>query len=103
VESQARIPTRESKMTNTSPDEIRAEVKKFWDFFSCKSETQFAEMYIPSATIFAADARRMELARLMLVRRARELFGAASSVGASTRLMAEQSMRPGIRPRSLPP
>jgi hypothetical protein len=67
---------------NTSPDEIRAEVRKFWNFFSSKSKTQFADMYLPSATVFAVDARRMELARLMLVRRERELFGPASSVAA---------------------
>jgi len=39
-------------------------------------------MYVPSATVFAADARRMEPARLMLVRRERELFGPASFVAA---------------------
>lgn len=65
---------------NISPDEIRAEVRKFWDFFSRKSKAQFAEMYLPSATVFAVDSRRMELARLMLVRRERELFGPESSV-----------------------
>ena len=67
---------------NISPDEIRAEVRKFWNFFSSKSKAQFAEMYLPSATVFAVDARRMELARLMLVRRERELFGPTSSVAA---------------------
>lgn len=69
-------------MSNTSPDEIRAEVKKFWDFFSHKSKSRFEEMYFPSATVFAADARRMEPAPLMLVRRERELFGPASLVAA---------------------
>ncbi|MFZ1917640.1 MAG: hypothetical protein WAU58_08720 [Terriglobales bacterium] len=67
---------------NISPDEVRAEVRKFWEFFSRKSKAQFAEMYLPSATVFAVDSRRMELARLMLVRRERELFGPASSVAA---------------------
>jgi ketosteroid isomerase-like protein len=69
-------------MTNISADEIRAEVKKFWDFFSRKSKSGFEQMYLPSATVFAADARRMEPARLMLVRRERELFGPASFVAA---------------------
>jgi ketosteroid isomerase-like protein len=69
-------------MSNISTDEIRAEVKKFWDFFSRKSKSQFEEMYLPSATVFAADARRIEPARLMLVRRERELFGPASLVAA---------------------
>ncbi len=65
---------------NMSPDEIRAEVRKLWDFFSQKSKAAFAEMYLPSATVFAVDSRRVDLARLMLVRRERELFGPASSV-----------------------
>jgi len=67
---------------NISSDEIRAEVRKFWDFFARKSKSQFAEMYVASATVFAIDARRPELARLMLVRRERELFGPASAVAA---------------------
>jgi ketosteroid isomerase-like protein len=69
-------------MTNISSDDVRAEVKKFWEFLSRKLKSQFAEMYLSSATVFAADARRMELARLMLVRRERELLGPASFVAA---------------------
>jgi len=69
-------------MSNISSDDVRAEVKKFWDFLSRKLKSQFAEMYLSSATVFAADARRMEPARLMLVRRERELLGPASFVAA---------------------
>ena len=69
-------------MSNISSDDVRAEVKKFWDFLSRKLKAQFAEMYLSSASVFAADARRMEPARLMLVRRERELLGPASSVAA---------------------
>jgi ketosteroid isomerase-like protein len=69
-------------MSNISSDDVRAEVKKFWDFLSRKLKSQFAEMYLSSATVFAADARRMESARLMLVRRERELLGPASFVAA---------------------
>jgi ketosteroid isomerase-like protein len=67
-------------MSNISSDDVRAEVKKFWDFLSRKLKSQFAEMYLSSASVFAADARRMEPARLMLVRRERELLGPASFV-----------------------
>ena len=70
-------------MSNISSDDVRAEVKKFWDFLSRKLKSQFAEMYLSSASVFAADARRMEPARLMLVRRERELLGPASSVSAN--------------------
>jgi ketosteroid isomerase-like protein len=71
---------RAARKMNISPDEIRTEVRRFWDFFSRKSKTQFAEMYFPSATVFAVDSRRIDLARLMLVRREREFFGPASTV-----------------------
>ena len=69
-------------MSNISSDDVQVEVKKFWDFLSRKLKSQFAEMYLSSATVFAADARRMEPARLMLVRRERELLGPASFVAA---------------------
>ncbi|MFZ0582566.1 MAG: hypothetical protein WAN72_07205 [Candidatus Acidiferrales bacterium] len=69
-------------MSNISSDDVRDEVKQFWDFLSRKLKSQFAEMYLSSATVFAADARRMEPARLMLVRRERELLGPASFVAA---------------------
>lgn len=63
-------------------DQVRAYVKKFWDLFSPKNKIGFAQLYAPTATVFAADARRSEPARLMLVRRERELFAPSSSVHA---------------------
>ena len=69
-------------MTSITAEEVCAEVKKFWEYFSRKSKNRFDEMYLPSATVFAADSRRMEPARLMLVRRERELFAAGSQVSA---------------------
>jgi ketosteroid isomerase-like protein len=80
-------------MGTTSADEVRALVQKFWGFFIRKSKSQFDEMYSPSATVFAADARRGEPARLMLVRRARELFGPGSAVGAKLDAIDVQILR----------
>jgi ketosteroid isomerase-like protein len=80
-------------MRATSADEVRAVVQKFWEFFIRKSKNQFDEQYSPSATVFAADARRGESARLMLVRRARELFGAGSAVGAKLDAIDVQILR----------
>jgi ketosteroid isomerase-like protein len=68
-------------MPKITPEEVRAVIKKFWDSFSKKLTGQFNQMYSPSATVFAADARRGESARLMLVRRERELFGPGCAVG----------------------
>jgi ketosteroid isomerase-like protein len=89
-------------MTNISSDDVRAEVKKFWEFLSRKLKSQFAEMYLSSATVFAADARRMELARLMLVRRERELLGPASSVAAKLGLIDVQPLGADLAIASYP-
>lgn len=80
-------------MAATLADEIRALVQQFWNYFIRKSKTEFDELYSPSATVFAADARRSEPARLMLVRRARELFGPGSSVGAKLDSIDVQLLR----------
>jgi hypothetical protein len=80
-------------MSKTSADEVRARIEQFWSFFTKKSKNEFEELYSPSATVFAADARRGESARLMLVRRARELFGPASSVAAKLGTIDVQLLR----------
>ncbi|HXN73262.1 MAG TPA: hypothetical protein VN861_11985 [Candidatus Acidoferrales bacterium] len=80
-------------MGTISADEVRALVEKFWGFFVRKSKSEFDKMYSPAATVFAADARRGEPARLMLVRRARELFGPASAVGATLDTVDVQILR----------
>jgi ketosteroid isomerase-like protein len=89
-------------MGKTSAADVRALVQDFWDFFIRKSKSQFDEMYSPSATVFAADARRGEPARLMLVRRARELFGAASAVGANLGSIDVQLLRDDLAVASYP-
>ena len=69
-------------MEAIAPDQIRAQVRRFWELFSGKDKASFDQLYAPTATVFAADARRSEPARLMLVRRERELFGPVSLVKA---------------------
>jgi hypothetical protein len=80
-------------MEKPSTDEVRALVQKFWKFFVQKSKSPFEELYSSSATVFAADARRGESARLMLVRRTRELFGPASAVEAKLGSIDVQLLR----------
>jgi ketosteroid isomerase-like protein len=80
----------------TSPigaDEVRALVEKFWNLFASKSKSEFEALYSPTATVFAADARRSEPASLMLVRRARELFGPTSAVAARLTTIDVQVLR----------
>ena len=83
-------------MEDISPDQVRAHVRAFWEFFSGKDKARFAEMYSPMATVFSADARRCEPARLMLVRRERELFGPKSLVKANLGTITVQMLAPGL-------
>src|SRR5258708_4731335 len=63
-------------------DEVRTAVQRCWEALRSKSKDRLEEFYFPTAIFFAADGRRSEPARLAIVRRAREFFGAASSVRA---------------------
>lgn len=83
-------------MENVSPDLVRAQVRAFWEYFSGKEKTRFAEMYSPMATVFSADARRCEPARLMLVRRERELFSPKSLVKANLGAISVQVLGPDL-------
>jgi ketosteroid isomerase-like protein len=63
-------------------DEVRAAVHRCWQALGNKSKDQVEALYFPTAVFFAVDSRRSESARLAIVRRAREFFGATSSVSA---------------------
>ena len=83
-------------MEAIAPDQVRAEVRTFWNLFCTKDKTRFDHLYSPTATVFAADARRSESARLMLVRRERELFGPTSLVKAQLGDIAVQLLTPHL-------
>lgn len=83
-------------METISPDLVRAQVRAFWESFCGKDKAAFAEMYSPMATVFSADARRCEPARLMLVRRERELFGPKSLVKANLGAITVQMLAPDL-------
>jgi ketosteroid isomerase-like protein len=69
-------------MERISPEEVRAEVSKFWNIFSSKSKEKFDEMYFPAATVFSSTAQHTEPGRLMVARRLRQFFGPAISLRA---------------------
>jgi len=83
-------------------EEIRAQVRRFWELFSCKDKSSFDRLYAPTATIFAADARRCEPARLMLMRRARELFAPACAVAARLGEISVQVLSPNLAVANYP-
>jgi hypothetical protein len=83
-------------------EEIRAQVRRFWELFSCKDKSSFDRLYAPMAPIFAADARRSEPARLMLIRRARELFAPACAVAARLGEISVQVLSPNLAVANYP-
>lgn len=89
-------------MDAIAPEQVRAQVRKFWELFSGKDKNSFAQLYSPTATVFAADARRSEPARLMLVRRERELFGPVSLVKAQLGEITVQVLNPDLATASYP-
>jgi ketosteroid isomerase-like protein len=66
-------------MAKLSPDDVRAEIQRFWDVLSGKSSARLEEMYSTSALVFTGKARRSESGKLTAVRRARQLPSASSS------------------------
>lgn len=66
-----------------APEEVRAAVHGCWQAMREKSKERVEVFYFPTALFFTADARRSDMARLAIARRAREFFGDASSVSAT--------------------
>jgi hypothetical protein len=83
-------------------EEIHAQVRRFWELFSCKDKSGFDRLYAPMAPIFSADARRSEPARLMLMRRARELFAPSCAVTARLGEISVQVLSPNLAVASYP-
>ena len=89
-------------MDKISAEQVRERVQRFWNVFSGKGKTEFESMYLPSATVFAVDGRRSEVARLMIVRRARELMSQSSSVTARIGAIEVQLLAPDVAVTSYP-
>ena len=65
-------------MAKISPEEVRTEVKRFWDILSGRSQDKLEEMYAATALVFTGKAKRSESARLAAVRRTRQIPKTAS-------------------------
>jgi ketosteroid isomerase-like protein len=83
-------------METISPEQVRAEVQKYWNAFSSKSKEKFAGMFEPGAIVFVADTRRNEPARLMVERRAREYFVPQASPKTELREIEVQMAGPEV-------
>jgi ketosteroid isomerase-like protein len=59
-------------MPGISEEQVRAQVRRFWDAYRTRSAQAMEQMYFPNAVVFSASARRSEEAQLVLARRVRE-------------------------------
>lgn len=71
-------------MQSISPDQVRAEIRKFWQIMCGKSPDRLEEMYSPAAVLLTGKARRPEEANVALARRARQI--SAPDLGSSADL-----------------
>ncbi|HWX53625.1 MAG TPA: DUF4440 domain-containing protein [Verrucomicrobiae bacterium] len=64
------------------PDQVRQEVRKFWDIMSGKSGEKLADLYSPSAIVITGKGRQPEPANQALARRAQQLGDTTQDVSA---------------------
>lgn len=62
-------------MSSISPDQVRAEIQRFWQIMCGKSASseKLTELYSPFALIVTGKARKPEAANLALARRVRQI------------------------------
>lgn len=69
-------------MERISPEQVRAQVQKFWKILCGKSKDNLEELYAHDAIVFSGKARRSEPAQLAAARRTRHLASPTSDVNA---------------------
>lgn len=69
-------------MERISPEEVRAQVHKFWGILSGKFKDRLEQLYSVDAVVFTGKAKRSEPAALAAARRMRQLSGPSSDLNA---------------------
>lgn len=67
-------------MPKLTSEQVRAEVQRFWNAFSSKSD--LSEFYAHESSVFGSSAARAEPGRLAATRRQREYFSPSTTVKA---------------------
>jgi ketosteroid isomerase-like protein len=67
-------------MERISPEQVRAQVHKFWKILSGKSNDNLDQLYAADAIVFAGKSKRTEPAALTAARRMRHLSGPTSDL-----------------------
>jgi ketosteroid isomerase-like protein len=82
-------------MSSISPDQVRAEIRKFWQIMCGKSADSLDDLYSPSAVILTGKARKPEEANVVLGRRGRQISAPNSSSSADLGNVDVQIPEPG--------
>jgi ketosteroid isomerase-like protein len=62
------------------PEQVRAEVQKFWEIMCGKSHHRLEELYAPNALVLTGKARKPEPANQIAERRTRQIAPSAEAV-----------------------
>ncbi|MGA8985008.1 MAG: hypothetical protein WB470_20205 [Candidatus Acidiferrales bacterium] len=83
-------------MKKISSEDVRKEVHRFWAILSGNLADKLEEMYSPTAIVFTGKAKRSESAKLMAVRRSRQLPGPALASKAEVGSIDVQIVDPDV-------
>jgi len=83
-------------MENLLAEDVRKQVRRFWDIFSGKVAGRIEEMYAPTAIAFSGRAKRSESARLIAMRRTRRIEGGVSSSSLEENSIDVQIVEPNV-------
>jgi ketosteroid isomerase-like protein len=83
-------------MMSISPDQVRAEVRRFWQIMCGKSQDRLEDLYSPSALLLTGKARKPEEASTALGRRARQISAPNSDSSADLGAVEVQTPEPGV-------
>ena len=78
-----------------SPDQVRAEIRKFWQIMCGKSADRLDDLYSPSAVVLTGKARKPEEASAALARRSRQISAPNSASSADLGPVEVQIPEPG--------
>jgi ketosteroid isomerase-like protein len=83
-------------MKKISSEDVRKEVHRFWAILSGNLADKLEEMYSPTGIVFTGKSKRSESAKLMSVRRSRQLSGPALSSRAEVGSIDVQIVGPDV-------
>lgn len=69
-------------MERILPEQVRAQVQRFWNILSGKSKANLHELYSADAIVFTGRAKRSEPAALATARRTRQFTASSASLAA---------------------